>query len=78
MKQSNEWKRVVVTPDSHFFPVFQSAIKKVEPGKERMTIKVINKKKSAAIRTKVNDTFRFEFEWQGDDVCSIDVFKKEC
>lgn len=77
MKEVNGWKRYVVNPDSNFFPVFSKVIKEVEHGKDILTISVINKARSAATKTQIKDLFRFEFDWQGDDICGIEVFKKE-
>ncbi len=77
MEELNGWKRCIVTTESNFFPIFSKAIKSVKPGREVLTISVINKARSTATKTQIKDLFRFEFDWQGDDICGIEVFKKE-
>jgi len=71
-----DWKRFVVTPDSSFFPIFQRAIKDVKPGTETITISIINKIRSESLKQTIKDTFKFEFSWQDEEVCGIEVFKK--
>jgi len=75
-EEVKEWKRYIVTTDSFFFPVFQSVIKQVEPGKESVTINVINKIKSMALKQVIKDTFKLEFSWYDEECCGIEVFKK--
>lgn len=77
MEKENEWKRYIISTESNFFSIFSKVIKEVEPGKETITISVINKARSMAIKTQVKELFKFEFEWQGDDICGIEVFRKE-
>jgi len=70
-------KLINISPDSSFFPVFQKLIKQVESGTETRTIKVLNQVKSAKLRQQSFDFFEFNFDWQSEDICGIDVYKIE-
>ncbi|MFW6173798.1 MAG: hypothetical protein ACOC5T_08640 [Elusimicrobiota bacterium] len=71
------WKRIVISSDSPFFPVFQQIIKEVKPGQDTIIKNIINKKKSKKIREEVIETYKFDFTWQEDDesICGVEVYK---
>jgi hypothetical protein len=72
---SEDWKRLTVAPDSEFFPILQQVIKQTNPEQKEITVNVLNKKKSAILKTAVKDMFKFVLDWDGDQ-CGIEVFRK--
>jgi hypothetical protein len=68
-------RRIHITPESSFFHIFQKVIKQVTPNQSSVTIRVINKVKSAACKTEVKDTFQFNFDWIDENTCGIEVFE---
>lgn len=70
------WKRIIVTPESNFFSVFCKAIKNTKKEKETMTIKVIDRNRSNRLKKEIYDLYKFQFDWQDDNVVGIEVYKK--
>jgi len=71
------WRRIVLVPDSSLFSFICNKIKEVQPGEKSLDLPVINKRKSQRSGREIKETYRIDFQWQNDDVCGFDVFKKE-
>lgn len=73
----NGWKSQPIVPGSNVFNLTQKVMEKIQPQQKSITIQVINKERSRNLRTPIKDTYRFNFEWQSEDIHSIEVYKKE-
>jgi hypothetical protein len=69
-------KRITITPESSYFPIFQKVVKEIGNDKSEVKIQFINKARSAKIKQEVKETLLFKFDWQTDDICGIEVFKE--
>jgi hypothetical protein len=71
-----EWIPISITNESYLYPLFQQAMQHIKPGQTTLIATTINKERTDKLKQEMKDTFRFEFEWQDENVCGIDVFKK--
>jgi hypothetical protein len=71
------WHRVTLSPESPIFDLMQKVVEKIEHGKKSITVRVINKDKSRSLFMEVKETFKFVFDWQSADQCSVEAFKGE-
>jgi len=74
--ENEVWNRYTMTRDCAFFPIFARVIKQVEFGKESIMVRVVHKERTEKIKKPCHDLFKLVFEWQDENVCGIDVFKK--
>jgi len=70
------WKRYSLTTESAFFPIFQQVIRQSD-GKDAIIVGVLNKERTDKLKgLECRDHYRITFEWQDQDICGIDIFKK--
>lgn len=70
------WRKYSIGSDSALFPVFSKAIKQVQYDKKELTISIINKERSKKCKARIKETFKFLFDWQDEDTCGIEIYKK--
>lgn len=68
------WVRYNLTTDSAFFPIFQQVVNQSE-GKESVIVSVINKERSAKLKTEIRDQYKLVFQYLENDVTGIDIYK---
>ena len=71
------WKPYVVTPTDIFFPILQQVLKQVGPDKKAVNVGVVNKERSAKLKTEIKDVYHLDLQWEEDgSVCGVDVSKQ--
>lgn len=66
-KEEDGWKRVIVNTDSPFFPIFQKIVK---------NSKLQHPYNVATVDIKDWGIYKFEMEWQDENICAVEVLKK--
>ena len=70
------WKRMVISPNSPFFTPFMQIVRQVKMGQEVVKKTIINRVRSKQARQEVRETYRFDFDWQDEDICGVEVYKE--
>lgn len=71
-----KYRELTISVDSPLFEVFSKIIKQVKFNEKEKEVSVINQLRSQKMRQQITDTFKFVFDWQNEDICSISVFEK--
>ncbi len=61
------WQWITVSPSSKLFPMVQKVMRQVPYPKETVTIQT---------KGKDINKYKFDFQWQNEDVCGIDIYKE--
>lgn len=71
------WKPYVVTPTDAFFPILQQVLKQVGTDKNAINVAVLNKERSAKLKTEIKDIYHLDLQWEENgQVCGVDVSKQ--
>jgi hypothetical protein len=76
IEYKQKYRRIDITPESSLFSIFQQVIKQVKYPEKTKDIEVVNNELSQKLRTKIVEYYKFIFDWQDENTCSIDMFKK--
>lgn len=71
-----KWKRIIISPESNLMDLFCQAIKKVNPNQNRLRATIVNQERTNKLKKEVKDIYEFHFDWQDENICGIEVFKK--
>jgi len=66
-EKKEEWKRVIISPNTPFFSIFQKIIKN-----EKTTYPI----NEVTVDIKEQGLHKFIFDWQDENITGIEVYKK--
>lgn len=72
MENKSEWKRVIINNSTdvcgtaEFYPTFLEVLRRY----------CIYPKEEITIKRKDGYTYKFLFQWQNEDICGIDVYRR--
>jgi hypothetical protein len=61
--------------DDPLFVLFRKVIKKANYPTKELIVKTIDAKRSVILHKSIYIYFKFKFDWQSEDICSIEMIK---